>query len=569
MAHDEGEMAFGALAVRQDERSRLRVVLYLRVSTGRQAETDLSIPDQRRQIEAWAVSRGHTVIGEYVEAGASATDDKRPVFQTMIDQACDGESGIEAIVVHSYSRFFRDAFGLEFYLRKLAKARVSLYSITQDFGDGTDPAQSMMRKVIALFDEYQPKENAKHVLRAMKENARQGFWNGARPPFGYRAIVVDQRGARLKKRLAFDTVEAETVRLVFRLFQEGDNGSGPMGVKTIARWLNTHGYLTRSGAAWGIGPLHAMLTNSTYAGQARFNRIDSRTRARKTENEHVCYDCPVIIDPVEFVQVQCQLKERNPRVTPPRVVTSPVLLTGLARCATCGGAMTLRTGTSRTGKIHRYYACSTCSRQGKSACKGRSIRMDRLDDLVTNHLLERLLAPDRLESLLASLAAKRAQHTAAIEERIAALEARVAEADERLRRLYRMVEDGVADMDSILKDRIAALRSDRDTAHAAAVRARGANRRPIIIPGERITAFSALMHERLTTGEIPFRKAYLGAIIDRIVVDDHHIRICGRKEVLEQAVFADPSLPGVRRFVRGWRSLRESNPSFKIENLAS
>jgi len=29
--------------------------------------------------------------------------------------------------------------------------------------------------VIALFDEYQSKENAKHVIRSMKENARQGF----------------------------------------------------------------------------------------------------------------------------------------------------------------------------------------------------------------------------------------------------------------------------------------------------------------------------------------------------------------------------------------------------------
>jgi hypothetical protein len=28
------------------------------------------------------------------------------------------------------------------------------------------------------------KENAKHVLRAMQENARQEFWNGSAAPFG-------------------------------------------------------------------------------------------------------------------------------------------------------------------------------------------------------------------------------------------------------------------------------------------------------------------------------------------------------------------------------------------------
>lgn len=38
--------------------------------------------------------------------------------------------------------------------------------------------------VMALFDEYQPKENAKHTQRAMKANALQGFWNGSLPPIG-------------------------------------------------------------------------------------------------------------------------------------------------------------------------------------------------------------------------------------------------------------------------------------------------------------------------------------------------------------------------------------------------
>ena len=150
-----------------------RAAVYLRVSTGRQAEHDLSIPDQRAQTAGWVAARGWTLAAEYVEPGASATDDKRPEFQRMIERACDGEGAFDVIIVHSYSRFFRDAFGLEFYVRKLAKHGVKLVSMTQELGD--DPAQVMMRQVISLFDEYQSKENAKHVLRSMKENARQGF----------------------------------------------------------------------------------------------------------------------------------------------------------------------------------------------------------------------------------------------------------------------------------------------------------------------------------------------------------------------------------------------------------
>src|SRR5262245_1416778 len=98
-----------------------RAALYMRVSTGPEAEHDLSIPDQRRQLESWCRAQGCTVASEFIEGGASAGDDRRPVFQQMIERACDGEQAFDLILVHSYSRFFREAFEQEFYLRKLAK----------------------------------------------------------------------------------------------------------------------------------------------------------------------------------------------------------------------------------------------------------------------------------------------------------------------------------------------------------------------------------------------------------------------------------------------------------------
>jgi site-specific DNA recombinase len=55
-----------------------RAALYMRVSTGRQAEHDLSIPDQRAQLQSWCSRQGYEVVAEFVEAGASATDDRRP-----------------------------------------------------------------------------------------------------------------------------------------------------------------------------------------------------------------------------------------------------------------------------------------------------------------------------------------------------------------------------------------------------------------------------------------------------------------------------------------------------------
>jgi site-specific DNA recombinase len=47
----------------------MAVALYARVSTTKQAEKDLSIPDQLRQMRDWCKRQGLAVGAEYVEPG--------------------------------------------------------------------------------------------------------------------------------------------------------------------------------------------------------------------------------------------------------------------------------------------------------------------------------------------------------------------------------------------------------------------------------------------------------------------------------------------------------------------
>ena len=156
------------------------------------------------------------------------------------------------------------------------------------------------------------------------------------------------------------------------------------------------------------------------------------------------------------------------------VTTGPILLTGLAVCASCGGGMMLRTGTSKSGRVYRYYTCSNCATKGKSVCKGRSIAMGKLDQLVTEHLIERLFKPERLAAILSSLVARRAEKAASVNARLIALQKEVTDAEEKLARLYRLVEDGVTDLDDVLKDRLTTLKAARDRANAALERAKRA-----------------------------------------------------------------------------------------------
>jgi site-specific DNA recombinase len=527
----------------------VRACAYLRVSTGRQAESDLSIPDQRRQIARFCSAKAWTPEAEYVEPGASATDDNRPAFQRMIERACDDDRPFDVIVVHSFSRFFRDAFGLEMYVRRLAKAGVRLVSITQELGD--DPGQVMMRQLIAMFDEYQSHENAKHVLRAMNENARQGFFNGSRPPLGYTTEIVEQRGARTKKRLVVDPVEAELVRLMFRLYRFGDGTSGPLGVKALTCWLNEHGYRTRLGARFGVGTVHKILSNHVYAGEWVFNRRSSKTKVQKPKAEQITIEVPPIVELAEFEAVAATLKARDPRTTAPRAVTGPILLTGLAACARCGGPMTLRTGTSKSGQVHRYYSCSTHGRQGRTGCAGRSVPMGALDDLVTGRLGVKLLQPDRLRAVLATLLASRARNAADADGRIGALRTAVAAAEDKLRRLYAMVENGIADLDDILRERLAGHRLDRDRAKAALDRIEVGAVSPADIAPALVERFGALLREQVANGETPFRRAWMRSVVDRVEVGDGAIRIVAAKPDAEPTAGAKP-----RKFGKNKRPAR-------------
>ena len=534
----------------------LRAALYLRVSTARQAEHDVSIPDQKRQGEAYCASRGYQLVETYVEPGASATNDRRPEFQRMIEAGTSKPAPFDVVIVHSFSRFFRDHFELEFYVRKLAKNGVKLVSITQEMGD--DPMHVMMRQIMALFDEYQSKENAKHVIRALKENARQGFWNGSLPPIGYRVVAAEQRGAKVKKKLEIDPLHAETVRLIYRLALYGDGVKGQMGVKNIVSHLNRNRIFTRDGGRWGIGQVHRILTRRTYMGEHEFNKR-AKSKELKPVSEIVVVPVPPIIDRETFDAVQALLMARHPTVTPSAVISGPTMLTGLIHCAKCGGAMTIRTG---KGGRYRYYACSMKARQGPTACEGMAVPMDKLDDLVASHLEDRLLQPERLETILATVLDRRQERSERQHEHIGELNRRAAESEARLKRLYDAIEAGVADLnDPALKDRIDGLKAIRDQAKADAERAQAMleNSGSKAVTPQMLSKFARAARQRIRLEGGGYRRDHLRALAQRVEVAEGEVRIMGSKSRLLQVLTGKNSVNSVPTQGLKWR--RGSPPS--------
>ena len=532
-----------------------RAIIYVRVSTSRQAESDLSIPDQIERCQSYCRQHGWEVVDVFTEPGASALDEDRPVFQEMIYRATKGNPPVKYVVVHSLSRFSRDSLHSEFYFRQLRKSGVELVSITQDIG--LDGSGEFIRKILNVFDEHQSRENAKHVHRAMLENARQGFWNGARPPYGYGVKTKELRGTKEKKILVVNEEEARVVQQIFAL-ATGGRGR-PMGVKAIATHLSERGILRR-GLRFSTGSVYEILTSTTYAGRHYFNRFDSRTRRPHPPSQWVELPVPAIIDDQTFNTVQGLLQERNPKRVPPRVVNGPTILAGIARCGHCGAALIQNTG---KGGAYRYYCCSRKLKEGPIACEGIRMPMQRLDDIVIGEVAKRILDPARLSDLLGAYLQSANERSDRQKSEIGRLRQSHRDTLAALSRLLGLVENGLIEVeDPTFKQRLVGLKLQRDE---LAVEISELQRRlnadePDITPAK-IERFASLLRDRLLNGEAEFRQAYARLVMREVAVTTDEIRISGSKTVLAHAISkgAEDTPPAVLSFVREWRTRQDSN----------
>lgn len=259
-----------------------RAVTYLRVSTEKQAERDLSIPNQRHQIKAFCEREKLKIVSEYSDAGVSARSDRRPEFQKMISAAKGKPRPFDEVVVYNWSRFFRDATEALFYIRELERVDVRVRAVTQDVSN--DATGRLVRTILAATDEHASEMIAERTLGGMEENMRRGFANGI-APYGYKSVVVGRHGDKDKKQFKPDPKERAIVQTIFKLYLEGTGRSGPLGVKKIVEHLNAKGCRQRNGKIFNTSFVHLILRKTVCVGTYVWNKRDSRTGKAKPESE--------------------------------------------------------------------------------------------------------------------------------------------------------------------------------------------------------------------------------------------------------------------------------------------
>ena len=318
-----------------------RAVLYLRVSTSRQATRNgeaegYSIPAQRSACERKVADLGAVVVREFVDAGASARSADRDGLQALLAYVAEG--GVDYVVVHKLDRLARDRADDVMILAKIQTAGATLVSVSEQIDE--TPAGMLMHNIFAGMAEFYSRNLASEAKKGIAQKAMRGGTHGV-APIGYVNTLTRIQGQDVKG-VAFDEERAEHVRWAFQTY-----AGGHWSISTLRDELEERGLKSRTtakyvGTSLNNSQVHRMLSNPYYAGRIRHQEL---IYAGAHEP---------LVDDETWHRVQEVLAGR--RIAGDRSWRHTHYLKGSLVCRRCGGRMSY--GHSRgKGGVYSYFFC--------------------------------------------------------------------------------------------------------------------------------------------------------------------------------------------------------------------
>ncbi|MFK7986765.1 MAG: recombinase family protein [Sandaracinaceae bacterium] len=239
---------------------------------------------------------------------------------------------------------------------------------------------------------------------------------------------------------AINEEQADLVRELFERYAEG------AGLRALAKRLNERGVPPpragkRGTGSWSSSAIRAMLRRDLYRGELIWNRFQktyrggTKVRVERPPEEWVHVDVPELrIIPEELWKRVQDRHRNNARLgRSPRGRKPKYLLTGLARCAECGGPMTASNRRQGRAPI-KVYSCKWHRDRGNSVCTntlGRPVAgMNKavIDWIETNILTEELVVAvvDQVRAQLTARVNRLPAETDKLHERVGQLRSEMA-----------------------------------------------------------------------------------------------------------------------------------------------
>ncbi len=383
-----------------------RCVIYARYSCHNQ--TEQSIEGQLFDCEKFAEHNGFNIVNRYIDRALTATTDRRPQFQKMIDDS--NKDLFDAVLVWKLDRFARNRYDSAMYKHKLKNNGVRVISVMENITD--TPEGVLMESILEGFAEYFSRDLAQKVIRGMRETAKKHKITSCLP-FGYTRSPENTYMP--------DPVTAPAVRKIFEMYLAGESKTD------IADYLNKHGYKTAYGNPFTKNCITPLVRNTRYVGRYKYADLEIYD-----ENQRIVSD-----DIFDLAQVKVRANQRTGAM---RRAKERYLLTGKIYCGYCKCHMHGESGRSASGKLHLYYMCT--GHKKRHICNHKNVKKDFIETFILNSLSQ-IFGNDKLIDIISDTIISRQNALNINADIIAALEQQLTETDKKISNLLSAIEAGI------------------------------------------------------------------------------------------------------------------------------
>jgi len=388
----------------------LRCALYGRRSTEehQMASMDVQTEEGRRYID----KHGGTLAPEHVfldDAISRAEFKKRPGLIALLNAAKTKQ--FDAVIVRDESRLGGDTFRSGLVIQDLLESGIRLYYHYTDEQVRCDGAvDKFMIAARSFAAELEREKTSQRTHEHLLTKARRGLVVGGRV-FGYTNVEIKEGDRRVRVEYRINESEAKIVREIFQRYADGE------GVRSIAQYLQSRGIPApkagrRGTGVWSYSSIREMLRRERYRGRIIWGKHEktyrggTKVRILREAEQWVKLDVPElrIVDDHTWNAVQRKIaKHRAVLEKKSRGPVARYLLSGLARCADCGGLIHVARG--KKGRVNKaVYACSRRKNLGPRACKNSLRRpVESIDAAVVEWIRRNVLNEELITSTVDEL----------------------------------------------------------------------------------------------------------------------------------------------------------------------
>lgn len=320
---------------------RRNAIVYTRVSTKEQADTNTSLTTQKKHCELYAKNNGYDIIAYFGGTHESAKSDDRREFKRMIKFAKQSNS-VGYIIVYSYDRFSRTGSSASQITSDLLKYGVQVKAVTQEV-DTLTPSGKFQQNLFYMFSQFDNELRRDKTVTAMTELLRKGYWLW-NPPRGYKNVNKHHKAVDSKIEI---TEEGQLLKKAFQWKLQGKYTNVQISKKLLLLGMTIN-----------EKRLLVIFKNPFYCGVLVCNLLPGEA----VEGRH-----PKIVSHEDFLKINA-VQSNHPK----RHVhgSAELPLKQFATCDICKGPLT---GYEVKSKGLYYYKCKTtgcpCSKSAKQLHK--------------------------------------------------------------------------------------------------------------------------------------------------------------------------------------------------------